>query len=170
MNTEQQQQLELRPLSPEEAIQRLKHILQLLESIEGHDAPLPKVRVMLRGVIGCGIAASIVKGQEATPPCRDYNCMATIADQALWCATCAAHAEYLRGRSDAATSMRSLCVEKVKSMRDENRRNYEYWKSISSSPDTDGVLKWSAWAGEDERIIKELESLSIQEQEGKQPS
>lgn len=53
-----EQRIELQPLSPEEVIQRLEHILKLLESIEGHQSPLPKARVLLRGIIGCGIKST----------------------------------------------------------------------------------------------------------------
>ena len=88
---------------------------------------------------------------EQAPPCRDYNCMATITDETLWCATCAARAEYLRGRSDAATSMRSLCVEMVKlarrNHRPSNNQDYEYGYDAALAD-----------------AIKELESVSIQEQ------
>ena len=53
-----EQHIELRPLTPEETIQRLRHILQLLESIKSVEYPLPKARVLLRGVIGCGIESA----------------------------------------------------------------------------------------------------------------
>lgn len=43
---------ELLPLSQEEVIERLRNVLTLLESIDSYDSPLPKARVLLRGVIG----------------------------------------------------------------------------------------------------------------------
>lgn len=105
------------------------------------DASHPEIR--MHGYID--FLLSLVKSQEA-PDC--------------WPDMAAVNREY------HYTVMRSACVEKVKAMRNENQRNYEYWKSISSNPDTDfGVLKWGAWKGEDERVITALESVSIQEQE-----
>ena len=62
----------------------------------------------------------------------------------------------------------SLCdaIKEVEKMRDENNRNYGYWKSVSSNPDTDlGVLKFAAWAGEDERVITALKSLGPQRED-----
>jgi hypothetical protein len=62
----------------------------------------------------------------------------------------------------------ALCdaIKEVEKMRDENNRSYEYWKSISSNPDTDfGVLKFIAWAGEDERVITALISLGPQRED-----
>jgi hypothetical protein len=60
----------------------------------------------------------------------------------------------------------SDAIKEVERLRDENNRNYEYWKSISSNPDTDfGVLKWAAWRGEDERVITALKSLGPQRED-----
>lgn len=70
--------------------------------------------------------------------------MTTIADETLWCATCAARAEYLRGRSDGATSMRSACVERL--------------LQLANNGSSEMQIYWLR------RAAKELESLSIQEQ------
>jgi uncharacterized Zn finger protein (UPF0148 family) len=60
----------------------------------------------------------------------------------------------------------SDAIKEVEKMRDENNRSYEYWKSVSSNPETDlGVLKFVAWAGEDERVITALKSLGPQRED-----
>lgn len=51
------------PFSPDEAIERLREVLRMLESVTDHSgkmstqSPLPKARVFLRGIIGIGIGA-----------------------------------------------------------------------------------------------------------------
>lgn len=57
---------------------------------------------------------------------------------------------YQRGRKDAATSVRSACVEKVKAMRDQ-------WR-------TGGKWESEEYADAAEAIITALESVTIQEQ------
>jgi hypothetical protein len=72
----------------------------------------------------------------------------------------------LIGDVEAPTPSLSDAIKEAEKMRDENNRSYEYWKTISSNPDTDfGVLKFAAWAGEDERVITALKSLGPQRED-----
>lgn len=59
------------------------------------------------------LIAGEVAGDETH---RNFECVTTIEDETLWGPTCAARAEYLRGRSDAATAMRDACVAELKSL------------------------------------------------------
>lgn len=100
------------PSEWEKASERLKQIRE-----RRHAATLPANQ---RGLlptaswVDIDFLLSLLDSQAPRPVHRNYECFATVADETLWCPTCACRAEYLRGHSDAATRMRNACVAKVK--------------------------------------------------------
>lgn len=71
--------------------------------------------------------------------------------------------EYLCAAAPSGTTAApwiSDAITAVEKMEAENKRNYEYWKSIASDPTDMGVMKFLCWSGEDSRVIAMLKSLS----------
>lgn len=68
----ERQDVEHPPFSPDEAIERLREVLRMLEAITDStgkpsvESPLPTVRVYLRGIIGCGIANTRIQPSVAS--------------------------------------------------------------------------------------------------------
>lgn len=62
--------------------------------------------------------------------------------------------------AEQPSSLIADAIAKVREMEAENKRNYEYWKSIASDPTDMGVMKFLCWSGEDSRVIAMLESLA----------
>lgn len=99
--------------------------------------------------------------QFVTPLAREYaHKLTTLA--ALTDGVAVTESQSSQATHEIKSSTACECIEKVKEMRNENQRNFEYWKSVASNPDSDfGVLKWAAWRGEDDRVIAALEALSV---------
>jgi hypothetical protein len=68
--------------------------------------------------------------------------------------------DYLLSLLDGKAPTISEAIAKVEEARDDNKRSYVYWKSVADDPNHWGVLKFAAWAGEDDRIIETLKTMA----------
>lgn len=62
-------------------------------------------------------------------------------------------------RRDRERGLLDEALARMLKAKAENRRSYEYWKSIATDPEHWGVMKFLAYEGEDDRIITILSSL-----------
>lgn len=131
---------------------------QRIEQIENGDQAWRKTAYELGDVMAghesdVDFLLSIVKGQERDSAGLEYHSAECAVDEFDQDCDCGSY-DRNQARLEAATSMRSLCVEKVRAMA-------EQWRQEASK----AGRMFSDKTALATKIAKELESLQLQEQE-----